>query len=101
MNPRIPALAVKKEAIILAAVAGFLVPVGCGLMEMALFTGKDSGLAHFLAYQLPYIICPVWALGDGSAFWIVAIPLLNAFTYALVAFLWLKAKNAMPEHRPQ
>ncbi len=53
---------------------------------MYLFNAPDSGWVHFVCYQLPYIVCPVWVLGDGSGFWMVAMPLVNALTYGAIVF---------------
>jgi hypothetical protein len=82
----------KKKPIAIAAVVGFLVPFGLGFFVMLFFSAKDTPLVHFLAFQLPVLLCPAWALGDGSPFWFVTMPLWNALTYAGVAFVWLTAK---------
>jgi hypothetical protein len=83
----------KRTPIMLASVTGFMVPVVCGAIDMFFFSAKDSPMVHFLCFQLPNIVCPVWALGDGSGFWVVAIPFLNALTYGAIAFVWLKVKQ--------
>jgi len=82
-----------KRTVQIAAGLGFLVPIVLGAEMMFLFNAPDSGWVHFVCYQLPYIVCPAWVLGDGSGFWFVAMPLLNALTYASLAFL---AVNARP-----
>ena len=82
-----------KTPILVAGVLGFLVPIALGCMLMLLFNAPDSGWVRFVCYQLPYIVCPAWVLGDGSGFWFVAMPLVNALTYAALAFL---AVNARP-----
>jgi hypothetical protein len=81
-----------KMRVLIAGVVGFLVPVGLGLLEMVLFAGKDAGLVHFTAYVLPNILCPAWLLGDGSAIWMLLIPIINALTYAaaVAAFFSLR-----------
>ena len=84
----------RKAPIVSAAIVGFLVPVLCGFIQMLLFNGQDAGWTHFLCYQLPYILCPVWHLGDGSAFWFVAMPFLNAVIYGVAAFVWVTFREA-------
>lgn len=61
-------------------------------MLMLLFNAPDSGWVHFVCYRLPYIVCPAWVLGDGSGFWFVAMPFINAATYVALAFLVVKAR---------
>ena len=70
---------------IYASIVGFLVPVLCGVTQMLLFNAKDGAWQTFVCYQLPKILCPPWALGDGAAFWMVAIPFLNAILYGFIA----------------
>lgn len=60
---------------------------------MFFFSAKDSVWVNFFCFVLPVIVCPAWALGDGSGYWFVAIPFLNALTYAAVAFLWFTLKD--------
>jgi hypothetical protein len=60
---------------------------------MLLFNASDSGWVHFVSYQLPYIVCPAWVLGDGSGFWFVAMPFANAATYAAISFLIMNARS--------
>lgn len=81
--------------IIAAAVVGFLIPVWCGFFQMLLFTAKDvPPWLDFVYWRLPYIICPPWALGDGRAFWMIGIPVLNSILYAAIvyALLGLRAR---------
>ena len=70
---------------IYASAAGFLIPVLCGLTQMILFNGKDGGWEAFVCYQLPVFLCPPWALGDGTGFWMIAIPVMNAILYGVIA----------------
>lgn len=81
-----------KRTVQIAAGLGFLVPIVLGAEMMFLFNAPDSGWVHFVCYQLPYIVCPVWVLGDGSGFWMVAMPLINALTYGAIAFLIANAR---------
>ena len=81
-----------KRTVQIAAGLGFLVPIIMGAEMMFLFNAPDSGWVHFVCYQLPYIVCPVWVLGDGSGFWMVAMPLVNALTYGAIAFLIANAR---------
>ncbi|HEY2169910.1 MAG TPA: hypothetical protein VGJ30_09825 [Candidatus Angelobacter sp.] len=82
-----------KTRVLIAAGFGFLVPIILGCMMMLEFNAADSGWVHFVCYQLPYIVCPPWVLGDGSGFWFVAMPLLNSATYAALAFLIVKVRS--------
>jgi hypothetical protein len=96
----------EKKPIAIAALVGFLVPFGLGFFVMLFFSAKDTPWVHFFAFQLPVLLCPAWALGDGSAFWFFTMPFWNALTYATIAFLWLKAREftsdwqsiSLPEH---
>ena len=81
-----------KRTVQFAAGLGFLVPIILGAEMMYLFNAPDSGWVHFVCYQLPYIMCPVWVLGDGSGFWMVAMPLINALTYGAIAFVIANAR---------
>lgn len=81
-----------KTTIWIAAGLGFLVPIVLGCVLMLLFNAPDSGWVHFVAYQLPYIVCPAWVFGDGTGFWLVAMPFANAATYAALAFLVVNAR---------
>jgi hypothetical protein len=83
----------KKTSIVLAASIGFTVPFVLFFVVMSFFSAKDSAVAHFFSFQFPRILCPMWALGNQSAFWIFTMPLWNALTYAVVFFLWLKVKE--------
>jgi hypothetical protein len=73
------------KRVIYASVVGFLIPVLCGLLQMLLFNGKDGGWESFVCYQMPKILCPPWVLGDGAAFWMFAVPVLNAILYGIIA----------------
>jgi hypothetical protein len=74
-----------RKSVIYASIAGFLIPVLCGLAQMLLFNGKDGGWEAFVCYQLPNVLCPPWALGNGMGFWMIAIPVLNAILYCVIA----------------
>jgi hypothetical protein len=82
-----------KRTVQIAARFGFLVRIALGVQMLFLFNAPDSGWVHFVCYQLPYIVCPGWALGNGSGFWMVAMPLINALTYGALAFLIVNAKQ--------
>jgi hypothetical protein len=87
----------KKKPIVIAALVGFLVPFGLGFFVMLFFSAKDTAWVHFFAFQFPVLLCPAWALGDGSGFWFFTMPLWNALTYAGVVFVWLKARALFSE----
>lgn len=78
--------------LVIAALVGFLVAIGLGFFVMLFFSARDSAWVHFFAFQFPILLCPAWALGNGSAFWFVTMPFWNALTYAAVAFVWIKVK---------
>ena len=82
-----------KWQVVVGSLIGFLVPIACGFLEMLLFNAKDSAFVNFLCYRLPYWLCPPWALGNGSGFWFVAIPFLNAASYGSIVYLWITAKR--------
>jgi hypothetical protein len=86
---------IMKWQVVLAAIIGFLVPLICGFVQMLLFNAKDTAFANFLCYQLPYWMCPPWGLGNGSAFWFVAIPFLNSALYGSIIYLWIAAKRRL------
>lgn len=86
-----------KKPIAIAAFVGLLVPLGLGFFIMFFFSAKDTAWVHFFAFQLPVLLCPAWALGDGSAFWFFTMPLWNALTYAAVVFVWLKTRAFFSE----
>jgi hypothetical protein len=75
-----------RKSVIYASVAGFMVPVLCGLVQMLMFNASDGGWQTFVCYQLPNFLCPPWALGNGNSLWMIAIPVLNAFLYGVIAF---------------
>jgi hypothetical protein len=77
-----------------AAVVGFSVAVGCGFFQMLFFASKqETPLLNFLYWRLPYIICPPWAFGDGSAFWFFVMPLLNSTLYTCVAVAFIAIRH--------
>jgi hypothetical protein len=47
-----------RKPVIYASIAGFLMPVLCGLAQMLLFNGKGGGWESFVCYKLPNILCP-------------------------------------------
>jgi hypothetical protein len=75
-----------RTPVIYASIAGFLIPVVCGLGQMLLFNAREGGWQTFVCYQSPNVLCPPWALGNGKIFWMIAIPVLNAILYGLIAF---------------
>lgn len=82
------------RAVVCIGIVGFFVPVLCSLFQMVLFTAKELPPAvDFIYWKLPYIICPPWALGDGRAFWMFAIPLLNSALYASLALAFFKLRR--------
>lgn len=84
-----------RKRILIAAILGFIVPIVYGFIEMLFFNAQDTLLVEFFAGWLPRILCPAWMLADGSAFWFIAIPFLNAATYALIAYLLLQTKKIL------
>jgi hypothetical protein len=61
---------------------------------MFFFAAKEkTWWIDLLTRRLPVVVCPAWALGDGSDSWIVAIPLLNAATYARISVIWEKLRQ--------
>ena len=84
-----------KRPILYAAILGFVVTILLSIWVMLFFSAKDTAWVEFFAGWLPRILCPVWILGDGSAFWFVAMPFFNAATYALIVYLWLQARKLL------
>jgi hypothetical protein len=82
-----------KKAVLIGACLGFLVPLVLWAEMVFLFNAPDSRWVHFVFYQLPYIVCPAWILGYGAGFRFVAVPLVNALTYAAFVFLAVNAKR--------
>lgn len=82
-----------KRALIVAGILGFFAPVICAVIDMLLFSLKDSFGVDFFAYTLPRIVCPAWLIANGSPFWFVAMPLINAATYVGITMLFLKTKE--------
>ncbi|HEY7405186.1 MAG TPA: hypothetical protein VIB39_16795 [Candidatus Angelobacter sp.] len=82
-----------KRTLIVAGILGFLAPVICAVIDMLLFSAKDSLWADFLVYTLPRIICPAWSLGGATLFWFFAMPVINSATYIAIALSFVKAKD--------
>jgi hypothetical protein len=74
-----------RRTIIIAAFIGFSVPILFGVFGIVLFSARGGGWEEFVVLRLPNFICPPWVLGDGRAFWMIVIPLLNALLYATLA----------------
>jgi hypothetical protein len=97
---------VSRLAIVSAAVVGFCVPFILVLYFLVLdsmfFFSAPPGTwrVQLLARWLPALLCPPLLMADEPGFWLTATPFMNALIYALIAYLYLKAKSlSMKEDR--
>jgi hypothetical protein len=78
MNPQC------KRVVMGAAIIGFVVPIGWGLLELLFFNAHDSLWTTALLVAAR-VTCPPWLL---NGFWgDIGSPLLNAVLYGVLALL--------------
>lgn len=77
-----------------AAVVGFCVPFILFLYSLLFFGApQNTWWVELLARWLPTLLCPALLVANESEFWLKATPFINAPLYALIAYLYLKAKS--------
>jgi len=86
---------VSRLAIVGAAVVGACFPFAWVVITMLFFRGpQDAWWIRLFSEWIPDVLCPTWNLGwQGSEFWLMATPFVNALMYAVIAYAYLKAKS--------